>query len=74
MRADGTAVDWPWQSWGSDQAKITASDPELTADYQVGDVRVVIIPAYAAAKATAALPVAVDPETAARAGATGRVG
>lgn len=74
-KADGRPLGWSWQSWGSDQAKvISATSASLMVRYQVGQDRVLLTPRFPAAGAVAALPVAADPDTAARAGPDGDLG
>lgn len=65
---DGSAAAWSWAGWASRQATVAGVDAELRVRYQVGDNRVVIVPEYGTDEGTP-LPVAVDPDTAARAGA-----
>lgn len=74
VSADGRPLDWVWSDWGSDQAEVTATGARLTADYRIEDTRVVMVPGYAPLSELVPIPVAVDPQTADRAGASGRVG
>ncbi len=72
---DSRAVDWPWTSWGSDQATVSgAGASSLTARYQIANDRVVLTPGFMPRTSLPALPVAVDPSTAARAGTARALG
>jgi hypothetical protein len=73
--ADGVPLPWSWTGWGSAQLTARAPDPgRLVLPYQIAEARVVITPGYVASGSRPALPVAVDPTTAANAGAAGRFG
>ncbi len=74
VSVDGRRLDWAWDAWGSDQAAVTPTATRLAADYRIEDTRVVIVPGYAPLTGVAPIPVAVDPQTADRAGVGGRVG
>jgi hypothetical protein len=65
---DATAAAWSWTGWVSPQAEVAGDGAALRIRYQVADRRVVIVPGHPD-DAAAPLPVAVDPDTAARAGA-----
>ena len=74
MQADGRPLDWSWSAWGSDRAKVSATEDSLSAHYQIGETRVVIVPGFASLAAAPPLAVAVDAATAARASTTGNFG
>lgn len=75
VTADARPLRWSWRSWGSDQARLSASSAgSVRVRYQVSEVRVVLTPGFQQRAALAALPVAADPDTAARAGAGGAFG
>ena len=76
-RVDGRATDWDWSGWGSGQAKVD-TEPATAAGvvdvaYRFGDARIVITPGFVPSGSRPPLAVAVDPDTAARAGASGRL-
>ncbi|HYP45724.1 MAG TPA: hypothetical protein VEQ66_11090 [Propionibacteriaceae bacterium] len=75
VKADGRPVGWSWTDWGSDQAKVRAADSTTVAvEFRIGDTRVVLAPGTASASLREPLRVAVDPDTAARAGSAGAFG
>ena len=47
MQADGRALDWSWSAWGSDRATVSATEDSVSAHYQIGETRVVIVPGFA---------------------------
>jgi hypothetical protein len=75
VSADGRPVDWSWASWGSDQAQLKSpGNRSLAIHYQLGDARVVLTPGFQPRSSLSPLPVAVDEDTAARAGPTWEFG
>ena len=68
-RVDGKPTDWSWAGWNSKQAEVREANAVLQFHYQLDRERVVIAPDAAADPA--GLRVAVDPDTAARAGSRG---
>jgi hypothetical protein len=73
--ADGVPLSWSWTGWGSGQSTVSVPDPgDAVLTYQIAQERVVVTPGYVAPADRPVLPVAVDPTTAAAAGATGRFG
>jgi hypothetical protein len=80
VHADGVPVAWSWTGWGADAASVapegSAGEPgtALSARYQLRDARAVLLPSYVPVAQRPVVPVAVDPVTAARAGASGTFG
>ena len=80
VRADGRLVAWSWVGWGSDSVTVDpvgsgATGPTgLSARYRIVDARAVLLPSWVPVAQRPVLPVAVDPVTAARAGAGGTFG
>lgn len=75
LSAGGTRMPGSWVGWGSDQAEVSgAGDTTLTVRFRLGDQRVVLTPAFVPRTGLVPVPVAVDPGTAARAGARGTFG
>ena len=72
-RLDGQPAPWNWSGWGSGQATVTAQPTTADVDYRFGDARIVITPGFTRTALSAPLAVAVDPDTAARAGESGRL-
>ncbi|WP_375423099.1 hypothetical protein [uncultured Friedmanniella sp.] len=72
-QVDAGSLDWSWATWGSDRATVRASAERLVADYRLAGTRVIFDPTYVPAAERPAIPVAVDPTTAARVGADGRL-
>ena len=74
VHADGAPVDWSWTGWGSDSVTVGPAGTALDARYQIRDARAVLLPAWVPAARRPAIPVAVDAQTAARAGTRGTFG
>lgn len=75
LSVDGAPLVSSWAGWGSDQATLSAQTVDsVTVRFQLADTRVVLTPGFVPRSALTALPVAVDPKTAARAGARGQFG
>ena len=73
LRIDGQAVTWDWSGWGSGQADVETQPASADIAYRFDDARIVLTPGFVAPENRPPLAVAVDPETAARAGAAGRL-
>ena len=73
LRIDGQPASWDWSGWGSGQAEVAGQPALADVAYRFGDARIVITPGFAAPQTRPPLAVAVDPDTAARAGASGRI-
>ena len=73
LRIDGHAASWDWSGWGSGQAKVETQPATADVAYRFGDARIVITPGFVKSGTRPPLAVAVDPDTAARAGASGRM-
>ena len=73
LRIDGRAAGWDWSGWGSGQAEVATQPASADITYRFGDARIVITPGFVEARTRPPLAVAVDPDTAARAGASGRL-
>ena len=67
------AASWDWSGWGSGQAKVETQPATADVGYRFGDARIVITPGFVKSGTRPPLAVAVDPDTAARAGASGRM-
>lgn len=67
VRLDDRPADWSWSGWGSHQTEVAATGPSLSLPYQLGANRLIIVPGFRTG-APPPLPVAVDPDTARRAG------
>ena len=74
VQADGRPLDWSWAAWGSDQARVSTAEDSVSMHYQIGETRVVIIPSFTTLTSAPPLAVAVDADTAARAGRSGDFG
>ena len=72
-RVDGHAANWDWSGWGSGQAKVETQPAIADVAYRFGDARIVMTPGFMASGTRPPLAVAVDSDTAARAGASGRM-
>ena len=72
-RIDGQAASWDWSGWGSGQADVETQPATADVAYRFGDARIVLTPGFVAPENRPPLAVAVDPDTAARAGASGRM-
>lgn len=70
---DGNATGWDWSGWGSGQAEVATQRAGADVAYRIGDARVVLTPGFVPPETRPPLAVAVDPDTAARAGASGRM-
>ena len=73
LRIDGRASGWDWSGWGSGQASVETQPATAGIAYRFGDARIVITPGFVKSGTRPPLAVAVDPDTATRAGASGRV-
>ena len=73
LRIDGQAATWDWSGWGSGQAEVETQPATADIAYRFGDARIVMTPGFVKPETRPPLAVAVDPETAARAGASGRL-
>ena len=73
LRIDGRAAPWDWSRWGSGQAKVETVPDTADIGYRFGDARIVITPGFVKSGTRPPLAVAVDPDTAARAGESGRM-
>ena len=71
---DGRPLATDWSGWGSDTAELGSAGRTLPVTYQIEDRRVVLSAGFVPRGELAPLPVAVDPATAARAGAGSRLG
>lgn len=71
---DGRPLAMDWSGWGSDTAQLGAAGRTLPVTFEIEDRRVVLSASFVPRGELAPLPVAVDPATAARAGAGGRLG
>lgn len=75
LSVDGAPLPTSWSGWGSEQATLgDTSAASRTVRFQIGDQRVVLTPGFVPRAAMAPVPVAVDPATAARAGARRQFG
>ena len=72
-RIDGHAASWDWSGWGSGQAEVQTQPGTADVAYRVGDARIVLTPGFVKPETRPPLAVAVDEDTAARAGASGRM-
>jgi hypothetical protein len=73
VRIDGHAAGWDWSGWGSGQAEVATQPATADVDYRFGDARIVITPGFVRSGTRPPLAIVVDPDTAARAGASGRM-
>lgn len=71
---DGRPLAMDWSGWGSDTAQLGPAGRTLPVTYEIEDRRVVLSAGFVPRGDLAPLPVAVDPATAARTGAGGRLG
>jgi hypothetical protein len=72
-RIDGQPADWDWSGWGSGQAEVGTQPAKADVAYRFEDARIVLTPGFVAPESRSPLAVAVDPDTAARAGESGRL-
>jgi hypothetical protein len=70
---DGQTAHWDWSGWGSNQATVRTQSATADVRYRFDDARIVITPGFVKPGMRSPLPVAVDPDTAARAGTSGRL-
>jgi hypothetical protein len=73
VRIDGHAAGWDWSGWGSGQAEVATQPATADVEYRFGDARIVITPGFVRSGTRPPLAIVVDPDTAARAGASGRM-
>jgi hypothetical protein len=73
VRIDGRAAGWDWSGWGSGQASVETQPATADIAYRFGDARIVITPGFVKSGTRPPLAVAADTDTAARAGASGRL-
>ena len=72
-QVDGQATGWDWSGWGSGQADVVSQPATADVAYRFGDARIVLTPGFVESGSRPPLAVAVDPDTAARAGESGRM-
>ena len=73
VRIDGHAASWDWSGWGSGQAEVATQPAAADVVYRFDDARIVITPGFVDSETRPPLAIAVDPDTAARAGGSGRM-
>jgi hypothetical protein len=73
VRIDGHEAAWDWSGWGSGQAEVATQPATADVTYRFGDARIVATPGFVRSGTRPPLAIAVDPDTAARAGASGRM-
>lgn len=73
VQVDGQDVGWSWSGWGSGQATVAAQQATADVAYRFGDARIVVTPGFVPPGSRPPLPVAVDPDTASRAGDSRRM-
>ena len=64
VTADGAAVPWSWNGWGSGLATATPTGDGLDVAYRLGGALIVVQPSYHDPTTAVPLPVIVDPATA----------
>ncbi len=73
LRIDGHPASWDWSGWGSSEASVETQPASANVAYRFGDARIVLTPGFVTPESRPPLAVAVDPDTAARASASGRM-